>query len=303
MNSGNILITGASGLIGTRLTELLQTEGHSVAHLSRSAQGGNVKTYVWDVKKQTLDEKAFDGVDTMIHLAGAGVADKHWTEERKREILESRTLSTRLLYNELKKGKHSVKTVVSASAIGYYGFDDNEKLFKENDLAGTDYLANVVRQWEAEVDNIASLGIRVVKIRIGIVLSEKGGVLKEVSKPVKLFAGAPLGSGKQNISWIHIDDLVNIFIKAMHDTSMEGAYNGTGPYAVTNRELTKAIAKALHRPVLFPAVPGFALRIFLGEMADIVLKGSKVSSEKIQSAGFTFRFDTLEKAIDDLLKR
>ncbi|HEY9045134.1 MAG TPA: TIGR01777 family oxidoreductase [Ohtaekwangia sp.] len=303
MSLKNILITGASGLIGTRLTELLLAEGHRVTHLGRNHRSGSAKTFLWDVDKNQFDRHALEGTEVIVHLAGAGVADKPWTDERKWEILKSRTQSTQLLFNELQKGGHQVKTFVSASAIGYYGFENNEKVYSENDTPGNDFLANVVRQWEAEIDRIQELGIRVVKVRIGIVLSEKAGALKEMSKPIKYFAGSPLGSGEQYISWIHLDDIVSIFIKAIQDEKMTGAYNGSGPYPVTNRELTKAIAQTLHKPLFLPAVPAFALKMLLGEMANLVLKGSKVSSEKIQQAGFKFQFDTLEKALADLLTR
>jgi len=303
LSSKNILITGASGLIGTRLTELLLEQGNHVAHLSRNHRSGTARTFLWDVDKKQVDRHALEGTDAIVHLAGAAVADKPWTDERKWEILKSRTQSTQLLYNELQKGGHAVKTFISASAIGYYGFDDAEKVFHEDDQPGKDFLANVVRQWEAEVDRIQELGIRVVKIRIGIVLSDKGGALKEIARPVKYWVGAPLGSGNQYISWIHLDDLASMFIKALSDEQMEGAYNGTGLYPVTNRELTKAIAHTMQKPLLLPALPAFVLKVLFGEMADIILKGSKVSSEKIQRAGFSFKFDTLEKALADLLKK
>jgi uncharacterized protein (TIGR01777 family) len=296
----NILITGASGLIGTRLTEMLLQKGHQVSHLGRSKKGDGVKSFIWNVDKHQMDEETLRGIDTIIHLAGAGVADKRWTAKRKLEILESRTRSTQLLFDVLKKGNHHVTTVVSASAIGYYGFESNDEL-TETGPAGSDYLANVTKQWEEEVNKIESLNIRVVKIRIGIVLSEKGGALKEMMLPIKFFVGSPLGSGNQYLSWIHIDDLCAIFCKAAEDKNMHGAYNGVGTYPVTNRALTRAIAKVLRRPIFLPAIPGIVLKLIIGEMADIVLNGSKVSSSKIRQAGFSFQFDNLEKALRNLL--
>ncbi len=300
----SILITGASGLVGSRLTELLLQKGYGVAHLGREKKSGNVPSFVWDVKKGTMDAKALEGVDTIIHLAGAGVADKRWTPERKREILESRTKSSDLLYQTLKNKKHSVKTVVSASAIGIYGFGlDNTVVMTEDSKHGGDYLSNVVVEWEREVDQITSLGIRVAKIRIGIVLSEKGGALPEMARTIKLGIGSPLGTGTQLLSWIHLDDLCAIFIKAVEDGSMTGAYNAVTPHAITNREMTKAIAKVLHRPLWAPAVPGFVLKLVVGEMAAIVLNGSKVSSSKIERAGFQFKFTDLESALRDLFEK
>ncbi len=301
MSSKNILITGASGSIGTRLTQVLLEQGHQVAHLSRNHQRSKARIYLWDINKKQIDPHAFEGIDTIIHLAGAGIADKPWTDERKWEILKSRTQSTKLLFEELQKHKHSVTTFISASAIGYYGFEDNEKLYKENDESGTDFLANVVRQWEAEIDRITELNIRVVKIRIGIVLDTNHGALKELIKPIKYFAGAPLGTGDQYVSWIHLDDLIAIFIKAVQDETMQGAYNGVAPNPVTNRELTKAIATQLRKPLFLPAVPEFILKVMLGEMANLVLKGNKVSSEKIEQTGLKFQYEKIEKALANLL--
>jgi uncharacterized protein (TIGR01777 family) len=298
----NILITGASGMIGTELTRLLQERGFDVSHLSRSPRPGYPKTYLWDVNKHEVDEEALQKKDVVVHLAGAGVADKRWTKERKNEILKSRTDSARILFDVLQKGNHDVKTFISASGIGFYGFEDNNRLFTENDPQGNDFLAEVVHQWEAAADQIASLGIRVVKIRIGIVLSEKGGALKEMMRPLKFYAGAPLGSGTQHMSWIHLNDLCRIFIKAMEDDSMHGVYNAVAPNPVTNREFTYALARVLRKQIILPSVPPFVLKLLLGEMADVVLKGAKVSSQKIQASGYQFKFEKLDDALRNLLK-
>ena len=294
------MITGASGLIGTRLTEMLLSNGHVVSHLGRARHEKKVRSFIWDVGRQQLDENALKDIDTIIHLAGAGIADQRWTEKRKQEILDSRILSTRLLYRTLANGNHSVKTVVMASAIGYYGFGHSDGIFTETSKHGNDFLAQVTHQWENEAVKLQAVA-RLVTMRIGIVLSEKGGALKEMANPVKYFVGAPVGSGNQCLSWIHIDDLCRMFMKAVDDQSLQGVYNAVGPYPVTNRELTKAIGRVLHRPVILPPVPGFLLKLVLGEMADLVLKGSRVSSEKIQAAGFTFQFNTLEEALENLL--
>ena len=293
-----ILITGASGLVGTRLTEMLIQQGHAVSHLGRAKKTGRIPSFSWDIEKGIIDEEAFTDADTVIHLAGAGVADKRWNKKRKQEILTSRTQSTALLAHYLQRYP-TVKTVVSASAIGYYGFGMTDREFTEDHTPGKDYLATVVQAWEGEVDKIQDK--RVVKLRIGIVLSEKGGALMEMAKPIRLGVGSPLGSGTQCMSWIHIDDLCRMFIKAVEDSSLQGAYNATGPYAVTNRELTRAIAKTLHKPLWLPPVPAFVLSVVVGEMAVIVLNGSNVSSKKMQQTGFTFQFPTLEEALQDLL--
>ena len=297
----HILITGASGLIGKQLTELLLSKNHKVSHLGRSVKKGAVPSYQWDIEKKYIDPRALEGIDTIIHLAGAGVSDHRWSEEWKKEILESRTHSSRLLFETLKQGKHQVKNVIAASAIGIYGFTMSNQLYNEESKPGDDFLAQVVRAWEEEVDQIQSLGIRVVKIRIGIVLSEKGGALKQMAKPVKLFVGSPLATGKQYVSWIHIDDLCGIFAKAVEDNRMTGAYNAVAPRAVTNKEITEAMAKALHRPLWIPSVPAFVLKIVVGEMANIVINGSNVSAEKVEEAGYAFRFKELSEALKDLL--
>jgi len=294
-----IVITGASGLIGTRLTERLVERGHEVVHLGRTKKSGKIPTYVWDIDKGELDDDSFINADAVVHLAGAGIADKRWSAKRKLEILESRTTSTALLAHHLEKNPQ-IKTVVAASAIGYYGFGLTDHEFTEVSNPGSDFLARVVKAWEDEMDKIQQA--RLVKLRIGIVLSEKGGALKEMMKPIMWGVGVPLGSGNQFLSWIHIDDLCAMFIKAIEDPSMQGAYNATGPYAITNRELTRVIATILDKPLFLPPVPSFMLKILIGEMADLVLNGSVVSSTKIQKAGFTFQFKTVEAALRNLLK-
>jgi len=298
-----ILLTGASGLVGTYLTDMLVKMGYSVRHLGRSKKSGPIQSFVWDINKGYIEDGALVAVDTIIHLAGAGIADKPWTFKRKQEILESRTKSTALLFEVLGKTQHSVKRFISASAIGYYGFALGDGVFTEESDSGEGFLADVVKQWEHEVDKIQSLNIRTVKIRIGIVLSAEGGALKEIAQPVRWGVGAPLGTGKQFMSWIHIEDLCRMFIHAVENESMHGAYNAVTPTPATNRELTRGIAKALKRPLLLPPVPGFVLKIMLGEMADLVLYGSKISSEKIQQTGFTYTYADLDKAIASFYKK
>lgn len=299
--SKKILITGASGLIGTRLTELLLQKGYQVSHLGRTKRNGSVPSFTWDVEKGTMDTQALEGVETIIHLAGAGIADKRWTTKRKSEILQSRVQSSALLYNTLLTSVHQVQSVVSASAIGYYGFGLGDKIFTETDRAGNDYLAQVTQQWEQSVDKIATLNIRVAKLRVGIVLSNLGGALVEMAKPIKLYAGAPLGTGKQYLSWIHIDDLCSLFIKAIDDQEVKGACNAVSGDWVTNKEFTRLLAKVLNRPLFLPHVPKIIMKLILGEMAMLVLNGSKVSADKIKEAGFIFDFPNLETALRNLL--
>jgi uncharacterized protein (TIGR01777 family) len=297
-----ILVTGGTGLVGTRLTEILQSKNYIVKYLSRSAGVKNgVESFKWDIDRGTIDEKAFENVSAIIHLAGAGVADKKWTAQRKKEILDSRTKSTQLIKSTLEKIDHKVENFISASAIGYYGWDTGGVWVKEGSRFGDDFLAMVTKAWEEEVDAIETLGIRTAKLRIGIVFSEKGAALYELAKPIKYGVGAPLGSGDQYMSWIHIDDLCEMFIYAVENNDVKGVFNAVGPNPETNKTITKAVAQVLGKPCFLPNVPGFILKIILGKRAAMVLGGSRVSSEKIQSVGFNFKFPELKKALEDLL--
>ncbi|MCS6967724.1 MAG: TIGR01777 family oxidoreductase [Cytophagales bacterium] len=297
-----VLITGGSGLIGRRLTHWLIEKNYQVSWLTRypnHAKG--IKQYKWDIQKKDIDPQAIIQTDCIIHLAGAGVADKPWTPKRKQEILESRTHSTALLAKALRENAHQVRTFIAASAIGFYGMDTGQGLLTENTPAGQDFLARVVQAWEAETDLIDQLGIRVVKFRIGIVLSKEGGALPKLLQPIQFYIGAPLGSGKQWMSWIHIDDLCRLFIWAMENPTIKGTYNAVAPFPVTNEEMVKTAANMLHRPVLPFNVPAFALKIVFGQMASMLLGGSKVSSAKIEQSGFVFSYPTLGKALRELL--
>lgn len=296
--SKKILVTGASGLVGSRLSAML-SEKYSVIHLGRTKKNGTISSFVWNIRTNEIDPRAIAGVDTIVHLAGAGVSEKRWTNSWKKEILDSRIQTTRLLFEALKNNTHQVKSFVSASAIGYYGFE-GDAVFDEESKPGKDFLAQVTKQWEEEVDKITSLGIRVVKIRIGIVLSKTGGALEKMALPIRYGVGSSLGSGDQYLSWIHIDDLCGIILKAIEDQSLNGAYNAVAGWA-TNRDMTRAIAKAMHRPLWAPHIPAFALKIAVGEMAQVVLNGSRVSPEKIKQTGYQFKFGSLEEALANLL--
>lgn len=296
-----ILVTGASGLVGTPLLSLLASQGHDLQVLSRRKKAdAPYATFEWDYGKEYLEEGALEGVDTIVHLAGAGVAEKKWTKERKTEILESRTLTSKLLYDELKKGNHQVKTVISASAIGIYGNDTGNAMCKEDSPTGADFLAHVTDAWEASTRRISELGIRVVQLRIGVVLSHRGGALIKLLEPP---VAAPLAKGAQYMSWIHVDDLCAMISKAIEDTKMTGPYNAVGPKPLTNKQFTKQAAKAFGKPFLPIPVPKLALKLMLGEMASIVIGGNRVSSLKIEEAGFRFTYPTLDQALEDLSKR
>jgi len=295
-----ILVTGGTGLVGTRLSHLLVQKGNTVTHLSRRSKEGEFKTYEWDIRKGTIDEEAIASADAIIHLAGAGVADQRWNDARKKEIYDSRIDSTKLLLKYVKEYNPALKYFLSASAIGYYGWDTGAELVDESSVKGEGFLADVVADWEAEVDKFSGINVLNGKVRIGVVLSEKGGALVEITKPIRLGAGAPLGSGEQYMSWIHLDDLCGIFMHCL-EKKVEGIVNGVAPYAATNKELTKAIAKKLGKPLLLPNVPKFALKIMVGEMADMLVGGNNVSAKRIEELGYEFQYPNLKDALDNLL--
>jgi uncharacterized protein (TIGR01777 family) len=292
-----ILITGGTGFVGGALKQFLLTQGHEVVILSRS--GGD---FQWDVSCGYIDPAAFEGVDAIVHLAGAGIADERWSAARKRELINSRVRSTAVLYQALSTLPHSIKTVVSASAIGFYGADTGEQECVETSPAGLDFLADCTKQWEEAVDQIATLGIRLAKVRIGLVMGAAGGIFPVISKPIRWGLGANLGSGKQWQSWIHINDLVRIFNELLLNSSLSGVYNGVAPEPIRAAEMNKQIAKSLHRPFFLPSIPGFLLRLFLGEMACLVLGGSRVSSAKLEKdASFYFTFVRFDEALKELV--
>lgn len=290
-----ILITGGSGLVGKRITELLEKKGYEVAWLSRSPQ--TQKTFLWEVEQGKIDPEAIEWADAIIHLAGAGVAEKRWTSERKKLILESRTKSTELLFKAIQGAVHKPNAFISASAVGYYGFNTGPILIEETTSPGDDFLAQVVIAWENEVKKIESLSIRTVMLRIGIVLDAEGGALGEMLKPP---VAAPLGSGDQWMSWIHLEDLARMFVFALEKTTLQGIYNAVAPNPATNQQLTKEAASAKGKPYVGIGVPGFALKLVLGEMAAMVLGGNRVSSQKIQKTGFEFEFSELKPALKDI---
>lgn len=297
----NILISGGTGLIGKELSKALQQQGFNVAHLSRSKAGvDDVKTYLWDIEKKFIEPEAFDNVNVIIHLAGSGIADARWTKSRKKEILNSRVDSCNLLFDYVKKKNIKLDAFISASGTGYYGAITTTHVFTENDPPANDFLGQTCVLWEKAADNFLSLNTRVVKIRTGIVLSKRGGALEKMAAPVKCYLGASLGNGKQFMPWIHISDLVNIYLKAVNDTAMHGAYNAVAPESTTNDNFNKKIAECLKKPLLLPPVPALIMKIALGEMAKLVLEGSAVSSEKIQNSGFVFQFANLKESLKDL---
>lgn len=304
-----VLITGGTGLVGSRLTELLLARNYNVIVLSRSKKETstpNLSYAIWNVEEQIIDVSVFAKTDYIMHLAGAGVADKRWSVSRKKEILDSRTQSSALLVKALQQNSNKVKAVISSSAIGWYGPDPSlhSNGFEETDTPFNDYLGNTCKLWEESIEPITQQNIRLVKLRTGIVLSTKGGALKEFLNPIKMGIAAILGNGKQIISWIHIDDLCNQFIYAIEHENMQGSYNAVAPNPVNNRRLTLSIAKKVKGKFYIPIyVPSFMLKIILGEMSIEVLKSTTVSSKKIEIAGFNFKYKTIDAALSNLLNK
>lgn len=297
-----ILITGANGLIGRRLSSLLKAAGYDVVQLVRKIDPkAGLKQFKWNPDLSELDEAVFKNVDHVIHLAGSNISEGIWTKKRRKKIHDSRILTANLLFT--KSNGTNLKSFISASGISIYGTLTSEKIFSEDDLATSDFLAQVTVDWEKAADQFSARNTRVVKIRTSVVLSASGGALEKIVKPIQLGFGCVLGSGKQYFPWIHIDDVCQIYLKAIRDINLSGAYNAVAPEHSSNKELTKAIAKVLGKKLWLPAVPGFLLKLRFGEMANLILKGSRISSDKIQKAGFEFKYPTLHNALKDCLKR
>jgi uncharacterized protein (TIGR01777 family) len=307
-----VLIAGGTGVIGRALTKALLDRNYTIIILSRetrnsTAETGNLSYAQWNIKDQTIDKDAIAKADYIIHLAGAGVADKRWTKKRKQEIVDSRVKSSELIIKALKDKTNKVKAVISSSAIGWYGPDaciPNTDPFIEDDPADNGFLGTTCLQWEKSVEPVTQLNKRLVKLRAGIVLSNDGGALKEFMRPMKFGIAAILGSGKQIISWIHIDDLVRLYITAIENENVNGVYNAVAPNPVSNKELTVRLARIKKGKFFIPVhVPSFILKPVLGEMSIEVIKSATVSCNKIQQTGFSFLYPTFESAMKDLLRK
>lgn len=294
-----VAISGASGLVGTALRKSLATDGVEVLALTRQKSLPPLTTVTWDVGKGRFDASPLEGVDAVVHLAGEPVAQR-WTDATKKAIRESRVKGTELLVEGLKSLKDKPKVLVSASAVGFYG-DGGDEVLTESSPAGTDFLAGVCQTWEHAAMEAMGLGIRTVVARIGVVLSTNGGALPKMLTPFRLGLGGPVGSGRQWMSWIHIDDLVGALRFNLHHDDLMGAVNLTAPHPTRNAEFTKALGSALRRPAVLPA-PGFALKLAFGEMAQILLEGQRVLPEKLEGAGYQFRQPELGPALEDLLQ-
>ncbi|MFN5984800.1 MAG: TIGR01777 family oxidoreductase [Fluviicola sp.] len=293
-----ILIAGGTGLIGKKLTAKWKSAGHDVRILSRGKTDLEKNIFHYSIEKKEIDPLALENVSVIVNLAGAGIADKRWTKSRIDELYSSRIDSTEFLF-EKAKNLSSLKQYISASGIICYGFDQPEKLFVESDPIGKDILSDITLKWEQAADLFSSV-CPVAKIRISVVLSNEGGALLPISKPVKMGFGAILGNGKQGVPWIHLADLVNLFDVAMQQ-KWNGAYNANAGNT-TNEELTRTIAKVLNKSIWLPKVPAFALKLVLGKMSTVVLDGLKADNSKIKAAGMKFTFPELKGGLEDLLK-
>jgi len=288
-----IAITGSTGLVGSALVPLLTRAGHDVISLARPSQ--------WDPEKGTVDQKAVDGIDALIHLAGENIAAGRWTAAQKARIRDSRVKGTKLIAETFGKMGKRPQVLVSASAIGYYG-DRGAEVLREDSSPGHGFLADVCRQWEAATDTATRNGIRVVHLRTGIVLSEKGGALKQMLLPFKIGLGGRIGSGDQYWSWILLDDLTSAIVHCIQASGLHGAVNTVSPSPVTNLEFTKVLGRVLSRPTIFP-LPAFAARFAFGEMADaLLLASARVEPTKLLASRFIFRHKDLEAALREILR-
>lgn len=294
----SILVTGGTGFIGNPLCNLLRDKGHTVLILSRT-KTDNPNIYYWNLEESYIDPEAITKADYVIHLAGAGIVDKPWSKERKRILIASRVESANLLFEKVKELNPNLKVFISASAVGYYGATTSTKIYKENDAPENDFASVICKFWEKAANQFSALNIRTVIFRTGVVLSKKGGALEKLRQPIKLGFGAALGSGEQYIPWIHLEDLCNMYLYAIENEEIKGIYNAVAPEHITNKSLTKIIAKKLKKPLWLPNIPAFVMKMLLGKMAAIILEGSRVSSEKILATGFKFKYPNINEALDN----
>ncbi len=290
-----ILLAGGSGLIGTRLSELLRAKGYTVRLLTRTPKGSG--QFAWDPAKGQIDDAALAGVHAVVNLAGAGIADERWSEKRKRLLVDSRVQSAGVLRDALLRTGVQPSVYLSASAIGYYG-NSGEQSMRETDAPVDDsFMVDCCRQWEQAADLIGNMGIRTVKLRIGVVLAKEGGALAEFVRPLQFGLGAYFGDGQAWYSWIHRDDVCRIFIWALENEQVTGVYNAVAPHPERIKPLVQQIAKARHRPALIVPAPAFAMRLIFGEMSAVILNSNLIADNKVRTAGYDFQYPTLQGAL------
>jgi uncharacterized protein len=301
----NVLMTGGSGFIGKKMTDLLIENGFLVSILTRSDYKNttDISYYKWNLDSKTMDENAVLNADYILHLAGEGIAEKRWTTSRKKAIVDSRVDSIQLIYNVLKKNNITLKAFISASGVGIYGAFNSEIICDEETLPANDFLGNTCVKWEQAVDFIGDLNIRTVKIRTGLVMGKNDGFLKKLIPVFKYKLGSVLGSGKQYMPWIHVDDLCQMYLQAIQNDLMFGAYNGAINDATNNEIFSKTLANCFGYKIWLPKLPAFFIKLLLGEMSQILLTGQRVSSDKIEKAGFVFKYKILKEVLVNCLLR
>jgi len=297
-----ILITGGTGLVGTALSKTLESRGHEIAVLTRNFyEKAEHKQYLWDPSNAEIDLLAFKNLDCIIHLAGAGIAEKRWKKKRKEELLSSRVDTAQFLFLKIKEFNIPLKSFISSSAVGWYGVETTEDIYTEETKASNHFLGQLCKRWEQAADRFSDLGCRVSKVRTGIVFSDKGGALEKICKPIIRGQGAPLGSGKQYMPCIHMDDLCAIYTQLVENTIPHGIYNAVAPDHINNEDLTKLLAQTLEKYLWIPNIPSWALYILLGKMSVMLLNGSRVSSDKLINNGFVFSYPTVRRAIASII--
>ncbi len=299
---GKVLIAGAGGLVGSYLVKVLTGAGYSVVTLSHSRKTDKSSgIFHWDVGRMIIDSEALDGVKYIINLAGAGIADKRWSNERKKEIVDSRVSSATLLHGSVVSKGISIECYITASATGYYGNLTSDRIYTEDDPPANDFLAETCRLWEGGADLFNNQGIRTVKLRTGIILARSGGFMKKISLPSSVGVFAWFGSGEQYFPWIHIDDLCNIYLRALENAGFSGPYNAVAPHQITQKEFMKTYSKIKGTPALNAGIPSFLIHLLLGEMSQMLLNGSRVSNAALKASGFQYHYPTIQEAINEIL--
>lgn len=298
-----VLITGASGLIGKKLTTLLLKAGYEVNHLGRSGKTRQkgVNAYKWNIETGEIDAAAFDGVTDLVHLAGANLADSRWTDSRKKELIDSRVKSCELIYSHLKSGKHTVSSFISASAVGYYG-DCGSEIVTEEHAPGKEFVSEICKAWEEGAIKIGKLGIREVRCRIGIVLAKEGGALPELMRTLPVGVAGYFAKADLYYPWVHVNDVCGIIMHALENPGMQGPYNTTAPKPLLIKELMKEIVEAANAKAVLMPVPPFGLKLALGEMAEMLLVSQNTSSAKVEKARYAFKHPDIKEALKNILK-
>ena len=300
MRMKKIVIAGGTGFVGKQLIPFLVEKGYSIHVLTRKPNANtseNIRFFQWDIERQYIDRKAFEGVEILINLTGSNIGGKRWTKQRKKEIIDSRINSIDLLYQYISENKLNIKTFISSSAVGFYGAVTTDKTFVETSESGNDFLASVCQKWETTAMKFNDLGIRTVIIRKGVILAKEGGMVHKLTPLAKLGKSVSLGSGKHYLPWIDMRDLVRLYEFILSNPQLNGIYNAVATEQITMNNFSTALLQSFGKKSFLPNAPVFVIRLLFGEMAMVLLEGSKVSNNKLKSIGFYFEFDTIEKSL------